>query len=97
MNQKVGRNDPCPCGSGKKYKQCCIKNEKPRGLKKFSAKVISAGGAHKPKPEPQESAEFNKAVTDYNTLMERSFGTAIHSEEAPPLPDNPSEYMKEEK
>ena len=20
--QKVGRNDPCPCGSGKKYKQC---------------------------------------------------------------------------
>ena len=22
-NQKVGRNDPCPCGSGKKYKKCC--------------------------------------------------------------------------
>jgi preprotein translocase subunit SecA len=22
-NAKVGRNDPCPCGSGKKYKQCC--------------------------------------------------------------------------
>jgi len=20
---KVGRNDPCPCGSGRKYKQCC--------------------------------------------------------------------------
>ena len=20
---KTGRNDPCPCGSGKKYKQCC--------------------------------------------------------------------------
>ena len=20
---KVGRNDPCPCGSGKKYKHCC--------------------------------------------------------------------------
>ncbi|MBQ8002439.1 MAG: SEC-C domain-containing protein, partial [Clostridia bacterium] len=24
---KVGRNDPCPCGSGKKYKQCCGLNE----------------------------------------------------------------------
>jgi preprotein translocase subunit SecA len=24
---KVGRNDPCPCGSGKKYKKCCGKNE----------------------------------------------------------------------
>ena len=23
--KKVGRNDPCPCGSGKKYKQCCGK------------------------------------------------------------------------
>jgi len=23
---KVGRNDPCPCGSGKKYKKCCLKN-----------------------------------------------------------------------
>jgi hypothetical protein len=25
---KVGRNDPCPCGSGKKYKHCCIAAEK---------------------------------------------------------------------
>lgn len=24
--KKVGRNDPCPCGSGKKYKQCCGRN-----------------------------------------------------------------------
>ena len=22
-DEKVGRNDPCPCGSGKKYKVCC--------------------------------------------------------------------------
>lgn len=25
---KVGRNDPCPCGSGKKYKQCCLNSAK---------------------------------------------------------------------
>ena len=24
--KKVGRNDPCPCGSGKKYKKCCGAN-----------------------------------------------------------------------
>ena len=24
--KKVGRNDPCPCGSGKKYKKCCMKD-----------------------------------------------------------------------
>ena len=25
-SDKIGRNDPCPCGSGKKYKHCCGKN-----------------------------------------------------------------------
>ena len=24
--KKIGRNDPCPCGSGKKYQQCCGRN-----------------------------------------------------------------------
>ena len=23
QGEKIGRNDPCPCGSGKKYKKCC--------------------------------------------------------------------------
>ena len=27
VSKKVGRNDPCPCGSGKKYKKCCGLNE----------------------------------------------------------------------
>ncbi len=25
VEEKIGRNDPCPCGSGKKYKKCCLK------------------------------------------------------------------------
>ena len=25
IGKKIGRNDPCPCGSGKKYKQCCMR------------------------------------------------------------------------
>ncbi len=25
MGPKIGRNDPCPCGSGKKYKSCCLR------------------------------------------------------------------------
>ena len=25
--KKIGRNDPCPCGSGKKYKNCCGRNK----------------------------------------------------------------------
>ena len=34
-SEKVGRNDPCPCGSGKKYKNCCgaVKNDDTDGTK----------------------------------------------------------------
>ena len=28
--RRVGRNDPCPCGSGKKYKRCCIEKDQER-------------------------------------------------------------------
>jgi uncharacterized protein (DUF2384 family) len=27
--EKIGRNDPCPCGSGKKYKHCCLREAQP--------------------------------------------------------------------
>lgn len=48
MNEKAGRNDPCPCGSGKKYKQCCWGKEikktfTPAGKRRFKATVLSSG------------------------------------------------------
>jgi uncharacterized protein len=39
MHKKPGRNDPCPCGSGKKYKQCCMPKAQPK--RKISAKWIN--------------------------------------------------------
>ena len=32
--KKVGPNDPCPCGSGKKYKKCCMQKDKLEGLER---------------------------------------------------------------
>jgi len=32
INKDIGRNDPCPCGSGKKYKRCCLNNVPPHSL-----------------------------------------------------------------
>lgn len=32
---KTGRNDPCPCGSGKKYKQCCLQAQQPQQTEDF--------------------------------------------------------------
>ena len=34
--KKIGRNDKCPCGSGKKYKHCCL----PREIKAQKAEKI---------------------------------------------------------
>jgi hypothetical protein len=41
-NMKAKRNDPCPCGSGKKYKKCCLEKEQKTG---FNAKLFEPGGA----------------------------------------------------
>ncbi|NGX37909.1 MAG: hypothetical protein K1000chlam2_01077 [Chlamydiae bacterium] len=41
MTKKVSRNDPCPCGSGKKYKKCCENRLGPK--RKFQASVLSGG------------------------------------------------------
>ena len=40
---KIGRNDPCPCGSGKKYKKCCL-TKRNRPLNEKIADVIQSNG-----------------------------------------------------
>lgn len=51
MTKKVNRNDPCPCGSNKKYKQCCLKKDSQparytsEGKFKFSAEVVNPNTA----------------------------------------------------
>ena len=40
---KINRNDPCPCGSGKKYKQCCMnKDQEPRRVRAALANQLAA-------------------------------------------------------
>ncbi len=46
MTNKVGRNDPCPCGTGLKYKKCCLgnlrkKSSDPSNIKELYAKKYS--------------------------------------------------------
>ena len=98
MEEKINRNDPCSCGSGKKYKSCCLLKEQQKksalGGRKFSAKVISGG--NKPQEESQNKEKqpqsHTSPIVDYSTLMDRSFGSALHSHlEKPPVPSNPSE------
>lgn len=103
MIEKVGRNDPCPCGSGKKYKSCCLQKQQQKvsslGGRKFTAKVLSGGGVYKVQQQPQaaDPAEM-KAMVDYTTLMERSFGEALHGQDddKPPVLVDPSQYLVKE-
>jgi tetratricopeptide (TPR) repeat protein len=59
MNAKIGRNDPCACGSGKKYKRCC---GEARGAQ---AGRPPATDAHRP-AEELESAEWDRLVAMAN-------------------------------
>lgn len=101
MMEKVGRNDPCPCGSGKKYKSCCLLKQQQHtsSLKgrKFTAKVLSAGGQHQALAQESSQGQQKKMMVDYGTLMERSFGDALQkNDDQPPIPSNPAEYITQE-
>ncbi len=58
MSHKISRNDPCPCGSGKKYKKCCLQHidEQHKGNEPWvdeeGMHVIGKGVL--PSPEEQE-------------------------------------------
>ncbi|MEP0366218.1 MAG: SEC-C metal-binding domain-containing protein [Cyclobacteriaceae bacterium] len=41
MSKKVGRNDKCPCGSGKKYKRCCINSGKFSNAQKSTSSAMT--------------------------------------------------------
>jgi len=38
-SRKAGRNDPCPCGSGKKYKKCCLRKEENTGVPEIKSEI----------------------------------------------------------
>jgi len=47
MKKKIGRNDPCPCGSGKKYKNCCLRKDQRRRLSPIESFKVT------PKKKPE--------------------------------------------
>ena len=50
MTNKTGRNDPCPCGSGNKYKKCCLPKEEAverEGLAEAEARRAERAAAHR--------------------------------------------------
>jgi len=41
VSRKIGRNDPCPCGSGKKYKKCCLPKDEAAARERAKATQVT--------------------------------------------------------
>jgi Tfp pilus assembly protein PilF len=65
---KIGRNDPCACGSGKKYKKCCMASDEAaaRAVQPAAVPVRRPSGANyfQEHDEPDELTEASNAVVD---------------------------------
>ncbi len=67
MDKKTpGRNDPCPCGSGKKYKNCCLNRDRTRRIRESAWRGDEQGTldkllafAQRPDLQPQYTVAFN--------------------------------------
>jgi tetratricopeptide (TPR) repeat protein len=67
---RVGRNDPCPCGSGKKYKKCCMPNDEAKIADAQSSEsdaIHSEPEEHKKNPRSDEIENNMKRASN---LME---------------------------
>jgi tetratricopeptide (TPR) repeat protein len=64
---KIGRNDPCPCNSGKKYKKCCLASDEAAARATRPAQ-LAAAPARRPSvgyvQERDELTEASNAVVD---------------------------------
>jgi tetratricopeptide (TPR) repeat protein len=68
MNKTPGRNDPCPCGSGQKYKQCC--REKDRAAQAVADRVRATQERERPQAALRESQELDAASNAVVDLIE---------------------------
>lgn len=73
MDDKVGRNDPCPCGSGKKFKNCCIGKPVKKPLP-FKATLLS---------EPKQVDLMARTFGEYIKAAEESNVPPQPKEEKP--------------
>ena len=65
--EKTGRNDPCPCGSGKKYKQCCLSN----------TSIAFAGPETVDTPWSRQRDASDRLTVDLQRTLKRDFGDFV--------------------
>jgi SEC-C motif len=66
---KIGRNDPCPCGSGIKYKRCCISKAN-SGRDQGPGSGPGAGSGPRPRPNAARPETLFESIVRTNEAME---------------------------
>jgi hypothetical protein len=65
--EKTGRNDPCPCGSGKKYKHCCLS----------SGPAATSGPASSDTPWSRQRDASDRITKDLLKVVQREFSDHV--------------------
>jgi hypothetical protein len=80
MPKKIGRNDPCSCGSGKKYKHCCmgsktatIKQTISKSEEKAISRLAIMRFEQKLKNNPEQLEQIGKKIKKYPDDKDISF------------------------
>ncbi|MCL2815254.1 MAG: DUF1186 domain-containing protein [Oscillospiraceae bacterium] len=81
MSKKVGRNEPCPCGSGKKYKKCCINATKDVVERPTAVRVEDKYDLLE--RYPKDSPEFNERYEAEATEIDILVYKALHHRAIP--------------
>jgi tetratricopeptide (TPR) repeat protein len=71
--ERVGRNEPCPCGSGKKYKRCCLAKFEVNGHKNNTVEAQSHKATQK-----KQGKLINRIEKAFGLLSSRKYAEAIH-------------------
>ena len=67
--KKIGRNDPCPCGSGKKYKHCCEPNGEV-GMAKTQSSALSISQVIQVAREHHQAGRLSQAEAIYQQILQ---------------------------
>ena len=76
MSQKVNRNDPCICGSGKKYKKCCELRVKTKKISATKLHTKNSGGLFNNKAGKISTNFFEKIIPASSTLNKKEISTS---------------------
>src|ERR1700722_16788458 len=81
---KPGRNDPCPCGSGNKYKKCCLAKEEAVAREQ----LVKAQAPHDTLRRDQRAAANRLQVTELTAAVVARLARAEEAEDALDIASN---------